>query len=73
MTDGQRLVFAGEGDHTPGLPPGDLILVIDEETHPHFKRKGSDLLYNLVWLQFLAVSRNCKNCNHYDNSNDDDD
>ncbi|KAI8364215.1 hypothetical protein BD560DRAFT_355151 [Blakeslea trispora] len=45
MRDGQKITFAGEGDQAPGIVPGDIIIVIDEKTHPHFKRQGDDLIY----------------------------
>lgn len=33
MTDGQKIVFSGEGDQEPDLEPGDLVLVLDEKEH----------------------------------------
>lgn len=33
MTDGQKIVFAGEGDQEPELEPGDIIIVLDEKEH----------------------------------------
>lgn len=31
MTDGQKIVFSGEGDQEPELEAGDLIIVLDEK------------------------------------------
>ncbi|EGF82986.1 hypothetical protein BATDEDRAFT_15261 [Batrachochytrium dendrobatidis JAM81] len=45
MQDGQKITFAGEGDQSPGVIPGDVIIVIEEKPHSSFKRKGSDLYY----------------------------
>ena len=45
MSDGQKITFNGEGDQTPGIEPGDVIIVLDEQEHPKFKRKGDDLVY----------------------------
>ncbi|KAL0090690.1 hypothetical protein J3Q64DRAFT_1827268 [Phycomyces blakesleeanus] len=45
MKDGQKITFAGEGDQSPGITPGDIIIVIDEKPHPVFQRKGDDLFY----------------------------
>ena len=45
MRDGQKITFAGEGDQAPGIIPGDIIIVIDEKAHSHFKRQGDDLIY----------------------------
>lgn len=32
-------------------PAGDLIVVIEEEAHPYFKRNGDDIIYDL-WISF---------------------
>lgn len=45
MRDGQKITFSGEGDQAPNIIPGDIIIVIDEKPHPHFKRQGDDLVY----------------------------
>ncbi|KAG1560786.1 hypothetical protein G6F49_002385 [Rhizopus delemar] len=45
MRDGQKITFSGEGDQAPGVIPGDIIIVLDEKPHPHFSRKGEDLVY----------------------------
>uniref|UniRef100_A0A6M2DKK9 Putative dnaj c chaperone protein n=1 Tax=Xenopsylla cheopis TaxID=163159 RepID=A0A6M2DKK9_XENCH len=47
MTDGQKIVFAGEGDQEPELEPGDIVIVLDEKDHPNFKRSGSDLILRM--------------------------
>ena len=33
MTDGQKIVFSGEGDQEPEMEAGDLIIVLDEKEH----------------------------------------
>lgn len=33
MRDGERVTFAGEGDQAPGIPPGDVVVVLREKTH----------------------------------------
>lgn len=43
MKDGQKILFNGEGDQEPGLEPGDVVIVMDEQPHDHFVRKGNDL------------------------------
>lgn len=43
MEDGQKVVFAGEGDQEPGLDPGDIIIVLDEKEHEIFRRVNNDL------------------------------
>ena len=48
MRDGQKVVFTAEGDQNPGIEPGDVIFVIDEQEDMVFKRQGLDLYLNLV-------------------------
>lgn len=45
MQDGQRITFSGEADQSPGILPGDIIIVVEEKEHPRFKRRGDDLYY----------------------------
>ncbi|XP_017783540.1 PREDICTED: dnaJ homolog subfamily A member 1 [Nicrophorus vespilloides] len=47
MTDGQRIIFNGEGDQEPEHEAGDIIIVLDEKAHPLYKRSGSDLIIRL--------------------------
>nr|CAH7769706.1 unnamed protein product [Callosobruchus chinensis] len=47
MTDGQKIIFNGEGDQEPELEPGDIIIVLDEKEHPTFKRSGNDLILRM--------------------------
>uniref|UniRef100_A0A023F8W3 Putative molecular chaperone dnaj superfamily n=1 Tax=Triatoma infestans TaxID=30076 RepID=A0A023F8W3_TRIIF len=54
MTDGQKIAFSGEGNHEPGLEPGDIIIVLEEKEHPVFKRSGSDLIL-LMDLQLVEA------------------
>jgi len=44
MEDGQKIVFSGEGDQEPNIEPGDIIIVLDEQEHPVFKRRDQDLI-----------------------------
>ncbi|VDP95593.1 unnamed protein product, partial [Echinostoma caproni] len=48
MADGERIKFAGEGDREPGLEPGDVIIVLDEQAHDRFIRRRMDLIYTLT-------------------------
>jgi len=43
MKDGQQIRFTAEGDQEPGIEPGDIIVVLDEQKHPVFKHRGNDL------------------------------
>ncbi|BES95855.1 DnaJ central domain [Nesidiocoris tenuis] len=47
MNDGQKIVFSGEGNHEPGLEPGDVIVMLEEKEHPVFKRAGIDLVIQM--------------------------
>ncbi|KER29937.1 DnaJ domain protein [Opisthorchis viverrini] len=47
MADGESIKFAGEGDREPGLEPGDVIIVIDEQAHDRFVRRRTDLIYTM--------------------------
>lgn len=47
MRDGQKIMFYGKGDQQPGLEPGNVIIVLDEEPHPLFTRKGSNLIMEM--------------------------
>lgn len=56
MSDGQKIVFSGEGDQEPELEPGDIIIVLDEKEHPIFKRSGCDLI---IRQEILLVEALC--------------
>lgn len=43
MKEGQTVTFSGEADQSPGVEPGDVVIVIEEKPHDLFKRKGDDL------------------------------
>lgn len=47
MSDEQRISFYGEGDQSPGLEPGDIVIILDEKEHPVFKRKEMDLFMKM--------------------------
>jgi DnaJ-class molecular chaperone len=44
MKDGQQIRFSGEGDQSPDLEAGDVVIVLDEKEHNVFQHKGIDLL-----------------------------
>jgi len=43
MMDGQELIFEELADESIGHAPGDLIIVLRQIPHPHFRREGDDL------------------------------
>ena len=47
MEDGQKITFYGEGDQSPGLEPGDIIIILEEKDHPVFRRKDMDLFMKM--------------------------
>jgi DnaJ-class molecular chaperone len=47
MEDGQKITFYGEGDQSPGLEPGDIIIILEEKDHSVFKRKEMDLFMKM--------------------------
>lgn len=47
MEDGQKIHFYGEGDQSPGLEPGDIIIILEEKEHGVFKRKDMDLIMKM--------------------------
>ena len=48
VQNGMQLSLGGNGNDSPmGGHPGDLIVLIEEIDHPHFRREGINLLYDL--------------------------
>jgi len=47
MEDGQKITFYGEGDQSPGLEPGDIIIILEEKDHFMYKRKEMDLFMKI--------------------------
>uniref|UniRef100_A0A3B3S371 DnaJ heat shock protein family (Hsp40) member A4 n=1 Tax=Paramormyrops kingsleyae TaxID=1676925 RepID=A0A3B3S371_9TELE len=47
MKDGQKITYYGEGDQEPGLEPGDVIIVLDQNEHPVFQRQHDNLIMKM--------------------------
>lgn len=47
MDAGAQLTFPRKGEQSPGMIPGDIILVVKQEPHPRFKRKGKNLYMDM--------------------------
>lgn len=47
MKHGEKLYFRGKANEAPDTIAGDIILVINEQKHETFKRKGADLVITL--------------------------
>lgn len=42
---GTKITFPKEGDQIPGKVPADIVFIIRDKPHAHFKREGSDIKY----------------------------
>eukprot|EP01003_Olkasia_polycarbonata_P005257 NODE_479_length_863_cov_373.213759_g395_i1.p2 GENE.NODE_479_length_863_cov_373.213759_g395_i1~~NODE_479_length_863_cov_373.213759_g395_i1.p2 ORF type:complete len:193 (-),score=73.12 NODE_479_length_863_cov_373.213759_g395_i1:254-832(-) len=40
---GTKITFEGEGDESTTTSPGDIVFVVEEDSHPLFRRQGDDL------------------------------
>uniref|UniRef100_A0A1I7WTY7 J domain-containing protein n=1 Tax=Heterorhabditis bacteriophora TaxID=37862 RepID=A0A1I7WTY7_HETBA len=58
MHDGQRIMFEGRGDEDHDLPPGNIIIVLEEKDHNTFLRKDDNLVINIEIQVSLLSSRN---------------
>jgi len=58
MRDGQKITFAGQGDQEPGVPAGDIIIVLDEQQNPIFTRKGHNLMM-ILKLELVEALCGC--------------
>lgn len=43
--EGTKITFPREGDESPGCIPADIVFVIKDKPHPHFRREGSNIVY----------------------------
>jgi molecular chaperone DnaJ len=56
VTEGNYIPLQGQGNSgRRGGPAGDLIVVIEEEPHQHFKRNGDDIIYEL-WISYPTAA-----------------
>lgn len=44
MKHRQKIVFSGEADEAPGVLPGDVVFILEQQEHDVFQRKGADLV-----------------------------
>ena len=56
---GTKLTYPGEGDESGTRLASDVIFVIRESSHDHFRRDGNDLIYdiNLDLPHFLETNQ----------------
>ncbi|XP_064194219.1 dnaJ homolog subfamily B member 4 [Anguilla rostrata] len=43
--EGTKITFPREGDESPGTIPADIVFVIKDKPHAHFRREGSNIVY----------------------------
>src|SRR6202030_1752125 len=55
VTAGQQIRLKGQGETSPGHPPGDLLITVSIAPHPFFKVEGSDLRVDLPITLYEAV------------------
>jgi DnaJ-class molecular chaperone len=55
VTAGQQIRLKGQGESTPGHPPGDVLITLSIAPHPVFKVDGSDLRVDLPITLYEAV------------------
>src|ERR1700758_4578918 len=55
VTAGQQIRLKGQGETSPGHPPGDLLITVSIATHPVFKVDGHDLRVELPITLYEAV------------------
>jgi molecular chaperone DnaJ len=56
VTEGNYIPLQGQGNAgRRGGPAGDLIVVIEEDPHQHFKRNGDDIIYEL-WISYPTAA-----------------
>ncbi|KAG8543006.1 hypothetical protein GDO81_025609 [Engystomops pustulosus] len=47
MKNRHKMIFHREGDQSPGLHPGDVVIVLEQKEHPVFQRRGNDLVMTM--------------------------
>jgi DnaJ-class molecular chaperone len=55
VTAGQQIRLKGQGETSPGHPPGDLLITVSIAPHAFFKVDGSDLRLDLPITLYEAV------------------
>ena len=66
MDTGAKLTFPRKGEQTPGQIPGDIILIVKQEPHPTFKRRGKNLYMDMDITLKEALLGFKKTINHLD-------
>lgn len=67
MMHGQKIRFSGEADEIPGTIPGDVVIVVQEKEHETFRRKGADLVVEVILQLSEALCGFVRTITHLDN------
>lgn len=58
--EGTKITFPKEGDATPDNIPADIVFVLKDKPHAHFRRDGTNVLYSaLISLKEVGPGSNC--------------
>jgi DnaJ family protein A protein 2 len=66
IKSGTKIPMYGEGDHFPGVEPGDVIFEIEQKPHERFVRKDDDLHYKADIYLLTALGGGRINIEHLD-------
>ncbi len=63
---GTKITFQREGDQAPNKIPADIVFIIKDKPHAHFKREGADLRYTAkLTLKEVNIITSNKNYGHF--------
>lgn len=63
--EGTKITFPKEGDETPNTIPADIVFIIKDKPHSHFKRDGSNIIYPVkISLREVSVSSGVTQCSN---------
>lgn len=58
--EGTKITFPKEGDATPDNIPADIVFVLKDKPHAHFRRDGTNVLYSaLISLKEVCPGAGC--------------
>jgi DnaJ family protein A protein 2 len=67
MDHNTRIVFKGEGDQAPNVIPGNIEIILDEQKHSFFERKGCNLYCKIKVDLLTALGGGSFAIKHLDN------
>lgn len=66
MKNGQTITFQAAADESPGVVPGDVVIVIEEKPHETFRREGNDLFTDIELDLLSALAGGAFSIMHLD-------